>query len=486
MIKRLSTSGALVLLIILGFGIKGWYIDETGIGTDESFSIYSAQATIAQIITTLNKGDNPPLWEIILHYWNGIWGVSLFASRVLSLVFNVLTVIPLYFIGERYVGRHVGLVASILFLFSSFGLFIAQEARVYSLIGLLVTTSSLLFLSLRENPYRLLTHFLLAVVNMLIFYGHYLGVWIIIIQLFSLALIPSFRSSLQKKHVFQYILLGMLCVPQLPTIWQRLMTSGTDGTWISKSEGIADLYYMILKYSNAPVLAVLFILLSLAAIVYAFSKRDKFSTIIYLTFWLWVPLILSFLLSYQTGFFLDRYFYFVTPALYLLAASCIHMALSSINIAKWSAYSLLSIGMLSGLKLHSSEMRYSGYHKDVRPLSRMMVNHLKQENAAVIITPEWFAKDIVYYYDYKLFTSYFDEFKNQAKFKAPLKKLNIYCTSASIASSKLAIYDKILMIDENQNNVYLTDAIQVELDNNFHLDSAYIKETRRIFQYTHK
>jgi hypothetical protein len=243
---------------------------------------------------------------------------------------------------------------------------------------------------------------------------------------------------------------------------------------------------MILKYSNAPVLAVLFILLSLAAIVYAFTKRDKFSTIIYLTFWLWVPLILSFLLSYQTGFFLDRYFYFVTPALYLLAASCIHMALSSINIAKWSAYSLLSIGMLSGLKLHSSEMRYSGYHKDVRPLSKMMVKHLKQENTAVIITPEWFAKDIVYYYDYELFTSYFDEFKNQAKFKAPLKKLNIYCTSAAIASSKLAIYDKILMIDENQNNVYLTDAIQVELDNNFHLDSAYVKETRRIFQYTHK
>ncbi len=486
MTKRLSDLGILMVLVLIGFCLKGWYIGETSIGTDESFSIYSAQASVTKIISVLNTGDNPPLWEILLHYWNTLWGVNLLASRILSLIFNVLNIVPLYFLGERYIGKHVGIIASLLFLSSSFGLFIAHEARVYSLIGFLVSLSSLLFLELQNNPNRLRQHLLLAVVNMLIFYSHYLGVWIIVVQVLSLVLIPRFRAAINSKYLYQYLTLAVLCIPQLPTIWNRLMTSGTNGTWISKSGGIADIYYMILKYTNAPVMAVVFILLTLVAAVFARKQRDQQTTIYYLTFWLWIPLIISFLLSYKTGFFLDRYFYFVTPALYLLGAACIHLMLRKQNTAKWLVYGLLCIGMFSGLKLQSSELRYSGYHKDVRPLATLMQESQKQENTAILVTPEWFTKDIIYYYDFELFTTYFDEFNEQAKFKAPLRQQHIYCTSAPLMTTELADYNQILMIDENQGNLHITDAILTELGKEFAQDTAYSLETRRIFKYTRK
>jgi hypothetical protein len=264
------------------------------------------------------------------------------------------------------------------------------------------------------------------------------------------------------------------------------MSSGANGTWIEKSSGIADLYYIILKYSNAPVLAIALIVLSVLALLLAIKWPKRTIYISYISLWLWLPLITSFLLSYKTGFFLDRYFYFVTPALYLLAASGIHMLLSTKHILKWSAYGLLSIGMLTGLSLHSGDMRYSGYHKDARPLALLMQNHLKQDNTAVIVTPAWFTKDLVYYFDFSLFTTYFGEYKEQAKFKIPLQKRNVYCTSAAIPAIEIEAYTSILIIDENQNNVYITSAIQKELEINFQQDTAYTIDTRRIFKYSKK
>ena len=56
-------------LTIIAFFIKVINLDASSLGADECFSVYSAQLPPLDIITWLNTGDNPPLWELILHYW---------------------------------------------------------------------------------------------------------------------------------------------------------------------------------------------------------------------------------------------------------------------------------------------------------------------------------------------------------------------------------------------------------------------------------
>ena len=72
-----------------------------------------SQLTIPDIVKILCKGDNPPLWELLLHGWIALFGITEVAIRTLSLLFNVLTVIPIYYLGERHLHRFAGIAAAL-------------------------------------------------------------------------------------------------------------------------------------------------------------------------------------------------------------------------------------------------------------------------------------------------------------------------------------------------------------------------------------
>jgi hypothetical protein len=108
-------------LLFLAFIVKYRGIDSTALGLDESFSLYIAQLEIPQIISLLSTGDNPPLWEIILHFWIKIAGISEKSIRLLPWLFNAATVLPIYFFGaELLKSKTIGIFASLLFILSKF------------------------------------------------------------------------------------------------------------------------------------------------------------------------------------------------------------------------------------------------------------------------------------------------------------------------------------------------------------------------------
>lgn len=389
------------VLVVLATVLRCLYIGVTDIGNDECFSLYYSQFSVDEIIKVLCKGDNPPLWEILLHGWIKVFGFGLLSMRILSLLFSVCTVVPLYLLGKSLSGRGTGIVAALLYTLSTFSIFLSHDGRVYSLVGMLAAWSAYLFLRLIEQPGKG-KWILWVVVNLLIMYCHYLALWVIVMQVALWLLIPSIRKRLGKYMLIALASLALLYIPIVPTLIRRFLDSGLHGTWVSRCEGFDDLYGILCCFTNAPVTTVLAIALMVAAmikcVVRIFRRKFEASMLMWITLMWVVPMLISFGLSFLVGFFLNRYFYFLLPIYLLSLAGYIKYLFPNQGITSAVMSVLLVVAMALSVKPDSSQLRNAGWKGNVSAVVERM-KELKETDTLTIIVPDWIDKQLVFYLD---------------------------------------------------------------------------------------
>lgn len=395
-------------LMLTAFIVRFIYVGKTDIGNDECFSLYYSQFSTLEIFKSLITGDgfaadNPPLWELILSVWIKIFGIGLLSLRSLSLLFNVLTIIPLYQLANDFFSRRIAVGTSLLYIFSSFSLFLSHEGRVYSLVGFLAVCSVYLFMKQCENPNKS-RWLLLLLSNVLLVYSHYMAAfWILAMEFSVIILFKDLRKSLWKGLLFLIIGLLTFCFPLIPVVIERFMDSGMHGTWVEKCKGISDLYSMICTFTNAPVPTVFAIMIMLSSLVKMVTslKTNKLKlspSLLIVIFWI-IPLILSFVLSFIVGFFLNRYFYFLMPFYLLTIVLCINYLFPEKKIYRVIVECILFFSLLFSFKMDSGAMRYGGWKGDVSNVAHRLMELKQEKDACVIISPNWIDKQLVYYFD---------------------------------------------------------------------------------------
>lgn len=390
-----------LLLLALAILLRSLFIGKTDLGRDEAFSLYMAQLSIPDIVKILCQGDNPPLWELLLHGWIKLFGISEVAIRILSLLFSALTVIPVYFIGEKYFHRYAGIAASLCYCCSTFSIFLAHDCRVYSLIGFLAACSAWLFVSSIKEA-KTFKFVLLTVVNVLLMYGHYLSVWVIVMEFIIVMAVKPIRQRIWKPYLLHAFALILLFAPMFPVLYTRFVSSGLQGTWIEKSTGLNNLYDMIWRMCNVPFVTVTALGIMAAALVAwvirVIHKQNSFGTTGILTLLWLVPLLVSFVLSFFTGFLLDRYFYFLFPLFYLaMTGYCISL-FQKHEIGGIVFMAVFAILMAVTCSPDSSTKRFSGWHADVKPIVKQLVEAKEKGNEPIVLS-ENFDKQFVYYLD---------------------------------------------------------------------------------------
>lgn len=277
----------------------------------------------------------------------------------------------------------------------------AHECRVYSLIGFCTACSVLLFISAINEP-KPFKFILLTITNLMLMYGHYLSVWIIVMEFLIALMIKPIRKKIWKPYLVHAAALILLFAPMFPILFTRFFDSGVHGTWIAKTTSPEALYDFLWRMCNVPVTTVLAIGIMLSSfillIVNIIKKKSPLGNIGILTLLWVVPLLVSFVLSYFTGFFLDRYFYFLFPIFYLsIVAYCLYLfpKRKALGI---SLMALFVVAMAVSCSPDSSTKRFSGWHSEIKPIVNQLVEAKENENALVIL-PECFDKQFTYYLD---------------------------------------------------------------------------------------
>jgi len=392
------------VVVLLATALRSLFAGKADIGNDECFSLYYAIGSFSDYAAALSTNDNPPLWEFILHFWVKAFGISALSIRILSVTFSSLAVVPIWLTGERFVGRHAGLVASLLYSFSTFSIFLAHDGRVYSLLCLLSAWSLYLFLvAFNDTEQKYGVWIGLTIVNVLIMYSHYMAFWVIVVEALVILIAPGALKRLWKPALAHIAALVVCYLPMWPVLYCRLLDSGIHGTWISKSKSISALYFMFCHLTNAPVPAVLFLGLAFGALVVTLvniiRKRYTWSNTTVLTLAWVVPLLVSFAVSFFLGMFLNRYFYFILPA-YLLALTAYSRTLSGNKV--WLRYTLdiaMILLMVVSCQPDSTKLRHAGWKGDVSATAQRLLELEQETTCNIVIAPDWLDKQLVYYFD---------------------------------------------------------------------------------------
>lgn len=120
----ITLAGGFLRVLLLGY--KGMWLDET-------FSVWLASHSVADMMQWMVKVDqHPPLYYLLLHYWIALNGDTPGSVRLLSALFGAGTIPIIYLIGKRMSGVVMGLAAAVILALSTFHIYFAQETRMYT------------------------------------------------------------------------------------------------------------------------------------------------------------------------------------------------------------------------------------------------------------------------------------------------------------------------------------------------------------------
>jgi uncharacterized membrane protein len=141
----------------------------------------------------------------------------------MSAVLGVLLIMSTYYVGSRAISKRVGAIASVLLLVNPVALYYSQEARMYTLVPLLILFSTFYFYRLLTNPDKK-NIILYIIISSTFIYTDYLGALLLLTHVsFSLW---KFYQTREKRIfrilIFAYIAIFFLYIPWLPNALLKL------------------------------------------------------------------------------------------------------------------------------------------------------------------------------------------------------------------------------------------------------------------------
>lgn len=167
----------ITIITIVGLFIRLLNIDKPyGLWHDEMLVyIFSSESFPVGIIKTLLHYDfHMPLYYMYAHFWMKFFGNTDIVLRYSSIIWGVLTIPALFYLGRLYKSEKVGYFLAIIGCLSPILIYYSQEFRFYSMLVFFSTLSLIAFLKLIDTQDKK-SLFLFGISNLIILYIYTTG-----------------------------------------------------------------------------------------------------------------------------------------------------------------------------------------------------------------------------------------------------------------------------------------------------------------------
>ncbi len=374
--------GAIILLLALTIPLLGRH----GLWTDEIFSVTAAANWHGLLEVFAKYENNMALYYILLCGWMSV-GDSEFVVRLLSTIFAVLTIPIFHVLVRRLFDLRVAIIAD--FLLASNAMFLGQarEARSYSLLVLLSTLGSLLFISGMRNR-NWLTWVGYALCMTAAIYAHYFAALVVMAHAVALGL-PGRPSIPWRQGAVAGGLMGLLLLPLL------LLPPAAKGQvdWIQPVD-VAGVISTGIQFSGGRTTAYLFLIAIILGLWPMWSRRasrtaqDNWS-MLFIWSWFVVPMTIAIGVSFTfKPIFVTKYLIEALPAFVVLVA----VGLARLP-NKWAG--TVVIGFIALLVLNYSR-RGIGNFEPWREVAQHVLAHAEPGDG-VMCYPFFIARSFSYY-----------------------------------------------------------------------------------------
>ncbi|CAN5525975.1 hypothetical protein BH18ACT1_BH18ACT1_16610 [soil metagenome] len=228
-----SPGSVLVALTVAGLvavGVVLRFLTRSDLWLDEALTVHVARLPVGDLLDALGRDGHPPLYYLLLHGWMALVGEGDLAVRALSGVFAVAALPVAWLVGRRYAGPLGATAALVLLATSPYAVRYATEARMYSLVVLLVLLGWLALRSALDEPtpLRLLA---VAGVSALLLLTHYWSLYLLgaVATLLVLLVVRGQGRDRQRAvRALGAMGVGALAfLPWLPTFLRQAASTGT-------------------------------------------------------------------------------------------------------------------------------------------------------------------------------------------------------------------------------------------------------------------
>ncbi len=362
------------LVLLLAIGLRFGAMVNRSFWYDEAFSILISekgpQAILAGTLTmdepSVTADIHPPTYYFLLDGWMHLFGRSILAARILSLLLGIGILINIFLLTRELLGEPSALLASLLVAVSPFQIQFATEIRMYALLTFFLTLATYAFIRgmrVRTWPWWALFALSAALAQ----YTQNLAAFYLI----PLALTSLF--SLDRKLIRSTLLAGLgavvLYIPwliHLPAQFAKIQ----HHYWVERPT-LAVLVNLLLRYTtNLPLpdhwllwaLLIAFLCIALAVIQTLKSVKQKtpgYIVGLWLAWLAFMPPLFLWLFSQWTPVFVERAL-LASGAMFCVWLAWVLMKTPMPKAVQWSMAFILVVGVGLGLSQSATNNGY-GY-----------------------------------------------------------------------------------------------------------------------------
>lgn len=230
---RWSVTLLLAGLMLLALLVRLAFLNSRSVWFDEAFSIHVARAGIGGIAEVVGRSDlHPPLYYFVLSLWLR-FGDSPAGIRSLSAIFGTLSVALTWSLGGRIGGRVLAALSALLLATSALAIQASVEARMYALLGLLATGSTVLLGAAIRGAGSWRVWIAYAAVLDAALYTHYVALLILLAHVLYVIFSHGYDRTARFRMLGSVAGALLAYLPWWPVAAEQFARSG--GEWIEKT-----------------------------------------------------------------------------------------------------------------------------------------------------------------------------------------------------------------------------------------------------------